>query len=69
MVMASPAKQKPRCAALLIRRPECCLINYNEFLLHIEDQSKGYPEGSVAFNKICYLANMIVLHQIAKVCL
>ena len=65
----SPAKQKPWCAALLTRRPECCLINYNEFFLHIEDQSEGYPEACVAFNKICYLANMIVLHLIAKVCL
>ena len=69
IVMASPAKPKPKCAALLTRCPECCLINYNEFFLHIEDLSKGYSQAYAAFNKICYLANMIVLHLIAKVCL
>ena len=41
IIMASPAKQKDRRAALLTRRPECCLINYKEFFLHIEDLSKG----------------------------
>ncbi len=65
--MALPAKQKPRFAALLTRRPECCIINYNEFFLHIEDQAKGYPQAWVAFNKICYLANMIVLHIVVVV--
>ena len=43
--MVSPAKQKPRCEALLTRRPECCL-------------SKGYSQACVAFNKICYIANI-----------